>query len=160
LLPDGLLKQASCGRFQMAVHNPRYDDRRDWASVPGQEILRSFAAAFFTLTLLTDWAYTQTTILMWKDFSSWLLFAGLVAGGVAVVLWLISLLIYRVRPFWGVILLNALVLATAFINSLVHARDGWTAIVPWGIGLSLLTCLLMIVSATLRRMAFHPMQRV
>lgn len=125
------------------------------ASLPGQETLTYFAAAFFTLALLTDWAYVQTTILTWQDFSSWLLFAGLVAGGIAVLLWLIGLALYRQRPVWVIVILNALVLAAAFLNSLVHAGDGWTAIVPWGIGLSLVTCVLMLASAFLRRQAFQ-----
>lgn len=125
------------------------------AALPGQETLTYFAAAFFTLALLTDWAYVQTMILTWQDFSSWLLLAGLVAGGVAVLLWLVGLALYRQRPVWIIVILNALVLAAAFLNSLVHAGDGWTAIVPWGIGLSLVTCVLMLASAVLRRQAFH-----
>lgn len=139
----------------MAYTHPTYRGTPGWASIPGQQTLTYFAAAFFTLTLLTDWAYMQTTILMWQDFSAWLLFAGLVAGGFAILLWLIGLFVYRRRPVWSVVVLNALVLAAAFVNSLIHAGDGWTAIVPWGIGLSLVTCLLMLVSATLRRQAFH-----
>ena len=159
-LAKWLALRSSCESFHMAVRTLPSAGRRGWASVPGQETLRYFAAAFFALTLLTDWAYTQTTVLTWKDFSSWLLFAGLVAAGIAVLLWLVGLVVYRERPLWGVVFLNALVLVAAFFNSLVHAGDGWTAIVPWGIGLSVLTCLLMLVSATLRRTAFRPMQRV
>ncbi len=121
------------------------------APLPGLMTLADFAAAFFTLTLLTDFAYVQTTVLMWQDFSSWLLFFGLIAGGLATLLWLITLALRRHRPVWGVVILNALVLMAAFFNSLVHAGDGWTAIVPWGIGLSALTCLLMLGSAVLRR---------
>lgn len=143
----------------MAPYNPAYSGQIYRSSIPGQETLRSFAAAFFTATLVTDWAYTQTMIIMWQDFSSWLLFAGLIAGGLAVLLWLIGLVVYRPRPQWLVVFLNAVILAVAFVNSLVHAGDGWTAIVPWGIGLSLVTCVLMVISATLRRTAFHPLQR-
>jgi uncharacterized membrane protein len=83
----------------------------------------------------------------------------MISGGLAVVLWLIGLLVYRERPMWGEVLLNALILVVAFVNNLVHAGDGWTAIMPWGIGLSLLTCVLMVISGTLRRLAFHPHQR-
>ncbi len=143
----------------MAVRTLPYSSPRPWASIPGQETFRSFAAAFFSLTLLTDWAYMQTMVLMWKDFSAWLLFAGAVSGGIAVVLWLIGLLVYRQQQAWLVVLLNAVILAVAFVNNLVHAGDGWTAIVPTGIGLSLLTCVLMLVSAALRRMAFRPVVR-
>lgn len=143
----------------MTYQNPTYRRRPVRASLPGQVTLTYFAAAFFTLALFTDWAYVQTLLITWQDFSSWLLFAGLVSGGLAVLLWLIGLLVYRERPMWGEVLLNALILVVAFVNSLVHAGDGWTAIMPWGIGLSLLTCVLMVISGTLRRLAFHPQLR-
>lgn len=143
----------------MAIRTLPYSGPRPWASIPGQETLRTFAAAFFALTLLTDWAYMQTALLMWKDFSAWLLFAGAVAAGIAVLLWTIGLVVYRQEQAWLVVMLNAVVLAVAFVNNLVHAGDGWTSIVPLGIGLSLLTCVLMLVSASLRRVAFRPVLR-
>lgn len=121
------------------------------APLPGQITTTYFAAAFFALTLLTDFAYVRTMVLMWQDFSSWLLFFGLIAGGLATLLWLIALALRRHRPLWGSVVLNAMVLLAALFNSLIHAGDGWTAIVPWGIGLSALTCLLMLASAVLRR---------
>ncbi len=121
------------------------------ASLPGLATFSYFAAAFFALTLITDFAYIQTEVLMWQDFSSWLLLFGLIAGGLATLLWLITLAVHRHHPVWGVVILNALVLIAAVFNSLIHAGDGWTAVVPWGIGLSALTCLLMLGSAALRR---------
>ncbi|ESW61772.1 MAG: membrane protein [Rhodobacter sp. CACIA14H1] len=135
------------------IHDPRAP------ALPGQRTLRDFAAAFFTFTLVADAAYARTVILMWQDFASWMLFAGLVAGGLSVLLWLGSLAMHRHRPHWPVVILNLLVLVAALVNSLVHAGDGWTAIVPWGIGLSVVTCLLMLASAVLSRLAFrhdHP----
>ncbi len=137
----------------MAVQQTMYRGRPLLESLPGQTTFTYFAAAFFALTLFTDWAYVQTTILMWRDFSSWLLFAGLICGGIAVLLWFIGLFVYRQRPAWLVVLLNALILLAALVNSLVHAGDGWAAIVPYGIGLSLLTCVLMLVSGTMRRIS-------
>ncbi|WP_103336335.1 DUF2231 domain-containing protein [Pseudotabrizicola formosa] len=121
--------------------------------IPGLTTFTYFAAAFFVLTLVTDIAYLQTTVLMWKDFSSWLLFFGLIAGGIAVLLWLIDLAVHRHRPMAGVVVLNVAILICAVLNSLLHAGDGWTAILPWGVGLSALTCLLMVASALLRRRA-------
>ena len=121
--------------------------------LPGLTAFGYFAAAFFALTLLTDIAYIQTEVLMWKDFSSWLLFFGLIAGGIACVLWLIDLAVHRHRPTGSIVFLNLAVLICALINSLLHAGDGWTAIVPWGVGLSALTCVLMLGSAVLRRRA-------
>lgn len=127
--------------------------RRSELALPGHTTLTYFAAAFFTLTLLTDLAYMQTTILMWKDFSSWLLFAGLVAGWLGVALWLVRLAVYRQRQLWSIIVVNSMVLAATFLNSLLHAGDGWTYIVPWGIAVSIATCILMLASAALGRRA-------
>lgn len=129
-------------------------------AIPGQVTLSRFAAAFFTFALVADWAYVQTTILMWKQFAEWQLFAGLIAGGFATVLWLVSLALYRRPANWPVVILNALVLAIAFLNSLVHAGDGWTSIVPWGIGMSFVTCVLMLISASLRRREIRQSYRV
>jgi len=123
--------------------------------LPGLTTFTYFSAAFLALTLVTDFAYMQTTVLMWKDFSSWLLLFGLIAGGIATLLWLISLALKRHRPEWPIVGLNAAVLIIAFLNSLLHAGDGWTSVVPWGIGLSALTCLLMLGSAALRRRATY-----
>lgn len=125
------------------------------APVPGLSAFGYAAATCFALTLLTDVAYIRTTVLMWKDFSSWLLLFGLVAGGIGVLLWLIDLAVHRHRPNSGVVALNLIVLICAVVNSLLHAGDGWTAIVPWGVGLSALTFVLMLVSAALRRRAIR-----
>ena len=111
--------------------------------------LVSFPIACFTLTLLTDLAYYATSNLMWQNFSSWLLLAGQIGGGIAVIGWLALQAIHRGRPQWSVVVLNLIVLITAFFNSLVHAGDGWTAIVPWGITISAITVVLMIISAVL-----------
>jgi uncharacterized membrane protein len=132
---------------------------RGRASLPGQLTLSTFAAAFFTFALVCDWAYIQTAVLMWRDFASWLLFAGLVCSGVAVILWLIGLAVYRQRQPWGEVLMSVAILALALVNSLVHAGDGWTAIMPLGLGLSLVTVVLAVVTGTLRRFAIHPILR-
>lgn len=135
-----------------ATHTP-YGARIADTPIPGTTTLTHFAAAFLGLTLVTDFAYVQTLVIMWRDFSSWLLFFGLIAGGLAAVLWVISFATDRIRPVWGAVLLKALVLVAALINSLIHAGDGWTGVVPWGIGLSAVTCLLMLGAALLNRRA-------
>jgi uncharacterized membrane protein len=111
--------------------------------------------AAFTFALLTDIAYWQTSNLMWKDFSSWLLFAGVVGGGLAALFGIIDLLASRgIRsraPAWPHAIGNVVVLLLAFLNNLVHARDGWTGVVPLGLALSILTVLLMAVTVWLGR---------
>lgn len=121
--------------------------------LPGTVVLTHMSGAFLALTLLTDVAYTRTMVLMWQDFSSWLLFFGLVVGGIAALLWIVNAATHRPRPGWGVIGLYVLALVLAFVNSLIHAGDGWTGIVPWGIALSGLTCLVMLGAALLNRRA-------
>lgn len=116
----------------------------------GEAIYRTFGhfpAACFTMTLMSDLAYWRTTNLMWQNFSSWLLFVGLVAGGFAAV----GLIIHAIRGadsgfrlntphFLGVVVVWIL----ALLNSLVHAGDGWTAVIPWGLALSILTFFAMV----------------
>jgi len=130
-----------------------YSSRSATHPMPGLSVLIHIAAGFFAATLVTDIAYTQTMILMWQDFSSWLLFFGLIVAGIGSVLWLISLFMKRVRPAWGVVALYVLVMIAAFLNSFIHAGDGWKAIVPWGVGVSAVTCLLMLGAAMLNRRA-------
>lgn len=94
----------------------------------------------FTGALLTDIAYANSGgNLMWENFSSWLLTAGLVFGGIAAALMLIDLArltALRTTLGWGSFLLLAVAWIVELINSLVHARDGWTAVVPTGLALS------------------------
>ena len=53
------------------------------AGHPIHAMLVPFPIVCFTLTLLTDIAYWQTSNLMWLHFSEWLLLAGVVFGGFA-----------------------------------------------------------------------------
>lgn len=144
----------------MAAIHPHDAMHPAFGAMPGLATLTHFAAGFFTLALLCDVFYSQTALLMWQDFSSWLLFFGLIAGGIAALLWLVGFATDRLRPVWGAVILQVMVLVCALINSLIHAGDGWTAVVPWGIAMSALTCLLMLVAALLNRRAAHrPLQR-
>lgn len=133
------------------------------ATVAGQPIhsmLVQFPIVCFTLTLFTDIAYWQTSHLMWHNFSSWLLFAGLVFGALAAIAGIIDFAfrssVRASRSAWPHAIGSIVVLALAFVNSLVHAGDGWTAIVPWGLALSAITVLVMIVTDWFgRSMVYH-----
>jgi uncharacterized membrane protein len=128
------------------------------AAIAGQPIhsmLAQFPNVCFTLTLLTDIAYWRTSHLMWQEFSSWLLFAGLVFGALALIAGLIDFLfrstVRAPAPAWPHAVGGVVVLVLAFLNSLVHAGDGWTAVVPWGLILSAATVIVMVVSNWLGR---------
>jgi len=114
-------------------------------------IFEAFPIAGFSLTLASDIAYWQTENLMWQNFSSWLLACGLAGGVLAGLWWLLGLMLGWWRANWPAAALGLAILIVAFINSLVHAGDGWTAVVPWGLALSGLTVGLMLASALLGR---------
>lgn len=122
---------------------------------PVHAALVPFPIVCFTLALFTDIAYWQSSYLMWQHFSEWLLLAGLVFGGLAALAGAIDLLARREvraqRPAWPHAIGNVVVLLLALLNSFVHARDGWTGVVPWGLALSALTVLVMLVTVWLGR---------
>ena len=111
----------------------------------------AFPIAFFSLTLATDAAYWQTLNLQWLHFSEWLLFAGLVVGAFGLLTRVLDMLIRKLRPSWPTVLAGIVVLVLATINSFIHTADGWTAVIPYGLTLSILTVLVMIVTAWFAR---------
>ncbi len=128
------------------------------AAVSGHPIhaaLVPFPIACFTLALVSDLAYWRTAQLMWQNFSSWLLLVGLVVGALAALAGAVDLFGRRRLRSSGAALAhgigNLVVLALALANSLVHARDGWTGVVPSGLILSLLTVLALLVTVWLGR---------
>jgi uncharacterized membrane protein len=128
------------------------------AAIAGHPIhatLVPFPIVCFTLVLLTDIAYWRTGFLMWQDFSSWLLLAGLVTGALAAIAGAIDLLCRRRTRSLGIGWVhgigNLAALILAFLNSLVHARDGWTAVVPYGLVLSAATVVVLVVTVWLGR---------
>ena len=110
---------------------------------PVHSILASFPIACFTLALLTDIAYWLTSNLMWKHFSEWLLFAGIVFGVLALIAGVLDFLLRRqaraAGPVWPYLIGSVVVLVLAVINSFVHSGDGWTGVVPYGLILSAVT---------------------
>src|SRR6202140_5127192 len=99
---------------------------------PIHRLLVSFSAAYFAGALVTDLVYWQMPDVMWERFSIWLISAGLVVAGLAVVAYVIDLLAGRKidRPVLPRVVGYALALLLALINAFVHSRDGYTAVVP------------------------------
>ena len=114
-----------------------------------------FAAVPFVLVLVADITYWQTSYLFWQHAAEWLLLAGTVMGGVAIVLGALEVLFRRsIRPLlpgWGAAIFFLIAFAVAIVNNLVHARDGWTGVVFLGLILSAVTVALLIVSALSKR---------
>lgn len=115
-----------------------------------------FAMAFFLGALVTDLAYWKTAQMTWANFSAWLLAAGLIMGGVALLVslvdWALGRLTGAQRITWPYVLGNIIVLALSFLNALVHSRDAWTSVVPLGVSISAVVVLLMLVTSFVGRL--------
>ena len=64
------------------------ENPRSTASIAGQPLrplLASFPTVCFTGALVNDIVYANTAAMQWANFSTWLLTAGLVIGGLAIV---------------------------------------------------------------------------
>ena len=118
---------------------------------PVYAIFLAIAVVCFVGTVATDLAYEGSDgNLIWLNFSSWLLAAGLLFGAVALVLMLID----AVRGLgWAAPLLLLAAWVVELFNSLIHARDGWTAVAPTGLLLSLVGALLVLASGWLSHSA-------
>lgn len=104
--------------------------------------------ACFAGTLLTDITYWRTAEMMWADFSAWLVTVGVIMGILAAIAGLVDFLGNRLvraqRPAWPHAIGNLVVLVLATLNMLIHTRDGWTSVVPWGLVLSAAVVLLLL----------------
>jgi len=117
-----------------------------FAARPLYSILLPIPAVCFVGALLTDLAYRGSGgNLLWLNFSSWLIAAGLLFAALAGFLLLIDAARGAVPWISFGILLAAWIVE--FVNSLVHARDGWTAVVPLGLILSIVGAVLVLAAA-------------
>ena len=118
---------------------------------PSYRALVAFPIATFSLTVLTDIAYLQTSNLLWLHFSEWLLLAGLVVEIIAALFLAGTSVVQRTRPAWLHALGGLVVLFLAALNSFIHTADGWTAVVPYGLATSIATVAAMILTGFLGR---------
>jgi len=110
------------------------------ADHPVYAMLLPIPVVCFIGALLTDLAYLNSDgNLLWANFSSWLLAAGLLFGAIAGIVLLIDVL-RGIRGWWAFLLLLAAWIVE-LINSFVHARDGWTAVAGTGLVLSIIGAL-------------------
>jgi uncharacterized membrane protein len=83
---------------------------------------------------------------MWLHFSEWLIAAGLAFGALAALVLLIEFVgngaIRTGRTGWAHLLLFYATLVVELLNAFVHSIDGWTAVVPTGLSLSIIGALL------------------
>jgi len=100
----------------------------------------------FVAALVTDVAYSDSASLMWLHFSEWLIAAGLAFGALAALALLVEFLASRAarrgRFGWPHLLLFYGAIVVELFNALVHTIDGWTAVVPTGMTLSVVGAIL------------------
>jgi uncharacterized membrane protein len=117
---------------------------------PITSILLPIPIICFAGALLTDLVYVNSSgNLMWVNFSSWLITAGLVFGALAILVLLIEG--FRRASSWLTFALIAAAWIVELLNALIHARDGWTAVAPLGMTLSILGTLLALAGGWLSR---------
>jgi len=116
---------------------------------PIHRMLAAFSAAYFIGALVTDVVYWQTLNVLWERFSIWLITAGLILAGLAVVAYAIDLFAGRQidRPAWPRAVGYALAILLSLINAFVHSRDAYTAVVPMGLMLSGLVTVVLLLTA-------------
>src|SRR5262245_49461830 len=115
---------------------------------PIHRILMPFPVAYFTGALATDVAYWPTAEVMWERFSVWLITAGLIMVGAAIIAAVIDLARGGQKPVWLRIAAYAFAVLLALMNVFVHSRDGYTAVVPTGLVLSGLVVLVSLATAS------------
>ena len=138
------------------ISSPPRDNPRSTARLFGHPLhpmLVPIPMVCFIGALLTDLAYAGSANVQWSNFSIWLITFGLIGAGLAAVTGIVD---YagdrRVRaagPATPHMILNLSVFVIELFNAFVHSRDGWTAVVPTGLTLSIISVLLLAVSAWL-----------
>jgi uncharacterized membrane protein len=118
------------------------------AGHPIHPMLVPFPIACFVGVFLTDLVYWRTADMLWADFSTWLVTVGLIMACLAAIAGLIDFLSSRsIRlqpPAWPHAIGNVVVLILATLNMLVHTRDAWTSVFPWGLILSTVVVLILL----------------
>ena len=118
------------------------------ASVTGTLYLLLFPipVVCFLGALITDIAYSASAYLMWLHFSEWLIAVGLAFGALAAVVLLIEFFAsraIRAGSFgWSHLALFYAALVVELFNAFHHTIDGYTAVVPVGMVLSIVGAML------------------
>ena len=111
-------------------------------------ILLAGTVPLFLGVLLSDFAYSSSNEIQWKNFASWLLVGALVFGGLTLLWAIIDIsraAARTARQFLYVALLLVL-WVLGFIDALVHAGDAWASM-PAALNISTI-CAVLAVAAT------------
>lgn len=128
--------------------------RRPYARVPVFPIPLAFAVSCLIGGLATDIMYVQTANIMWADFSTWLVTVGALVGWLSLLVAIIELIAVRSLfgfPIWPVVIGYLVALLLATLNLFIHTRDAWTSVMPWGLVLSAVVVIILLVAGAVWR---------
>ena len=127
--------------------------------IPIHAMFVPFPIVCFIGALVTDIAYAQTANIQWSNFSAWLIAFGTLFAGIAAIFGAIDFFFgSQDRPAigWVHMIGNLTLFVVALVNNFVHARDGWTSVVPTGLILSVISVLILFVTGHLgHRLSFY-----
>ena len=122
---------------------------RGWGR-PLHRLLLAFPIGLFTFALFTDIAYLKTAEIQWTNFSAWLITGALVFGGIAGVFSIIDCVFRARRARSRLSLIHVVALALAWVLGLVnafkHSQDAWSSVGAFGLILSILCTILVLVA--------------
>ena len=117
---------------------------------PLHRMLLAFPISLFTFALFTDIAYLKTAEIQWTNFSAWLITGALVFGGIAGVFSITDYVVGARRGRSRLSLIHLVALALAWVLGLVnafkHSQDAWSSVGAFGLILSLLCTLLVMIA--------------
>ena len=120
---------------------------------PFRGILMAFPIALFSSALISDIAYLKTAQMQWSNFSAWLIVGALVFGGLAGLWALIDLALAWRTPARRAAMIHLAALALAWvlglINAFKHSQDAWSSVGAFGLTLSILSTVLILIAGWL-----------
>ena len=119
-------------------------------SSPAMAVMVSLPLAVFSGAILTDGMYARSSEIQWANFSAWLLAIGMALGAMCILFELVEAIrtphSYRTSGAWWRVLITIVALGVGLANNFIHARDGWTSVMPSGLILSVITVLLLLAA--------------
>ena len=110
-------------------------------------LLFPIPVVLFIAALVTDIAYVKSASITWLNFSEWLIASGLPFGALAAIVLIVEFCAshaIRAGVGWAHLVLFVAALVVELFSMFIHTRDGWTAVVPSGMTLSILGVVLLL----------------
>ncbi len=105
-------------------------------------LLFPIPVVLFIAALVTDIAYAKSANITWLNFSEWLIATGLLFGALAAIVLIVEFIASRaIRTGtigWTHLVIFFAALVVELFNMFFHTRDGFTAVVPAGMALSII----------------------